>query len=289
VCKKLFWPYVIGPALGLSQDPTKLGKWAIITGATDGIGKAYARALAKKGMKVYLLSRTQEKLDTVADEIRKESLGTEVQTYQVDFGTSSLAIFENMKRVFGDMDVGVLVNNVGMSYPYPDYFINSNLAVNQKVMNTNNLSMVGMSSVVLPGMVRRNRGAIINIASTAGFRPLPMLNIYSSTKAFAQFFSRAVGYETVKSNLIVQTLMPAFVVTNMSGLRRSTFFHRDPNDFVQEALGSLGLASFTTGCFAHELQHAVTSLIPERLMVMFAMRLLTKNREKALKRMAKEN
>lgn len=75
---QIIWPYVIGPRLGLSLDPKSQGKWALITGATDGIGKAYAKALAARGMNVYLFSRTQEKLDAIAKEIGLENKNIEV-------------------------------------------------------------------------------------------------------------------------------------------------------------------------------------------------------------------
>ncbi|KAJ8951942.1 hypothetical protein NQ318_013609 [Aromia moschata] len=93
------------------------GKWAVVTGATDGIGKAYAELLAKKGLKIVLISRTQSKLDDVAKEI-EQKYNVETKTIAANF-TNTTVIYSEIDKQLTGLDIGVLVNNVGMSYPPP--------------------------------------------------------------------------------------------------------------------------------------------------------------------------
>ncbi|KAM9312170.1 17-beta-hydroxysteroid dehydrogenase type 3-like [Gastrophryne carolinensis] len=93
-------------------DLRKYGEWAVITGATDGIGKGYARELARRGFHIVLLSRTLEKLQRVAKEIEQES-GRKVKIIQADF-TGGCEIYPKIEEGLKDLDIGILVNNVGM-------------------------------------------------------------------------------------------------------------------------------------------------------------------------------
>jgi len=91
-----------------------------------------------------------------------------------------------------DLDIGVLVNNVGMSYKHPDFFdvyAQSDKTVND-IINCNITSLTKMTAIILPGMIKKNKGVIINNASGSGRLPTPLLTVYSATKAYVDFFSR---------------------------------------------------------------------------------------------------
>jgi len=167
-----------------------------VTGATDGLGKAYARQLAGRGLDVVLVSRTQEKLDATAEEIRAEHPGRSVRCVRADFADpDTAAVYGHLGRELGGLEVGVLVNNVGLSYPHPEYFLQAAERGDGKddgqgwgprlfddMVRCNITSMVNMCRLVMPGMVERKRGCVINIGSTASRIPCPLLTMYGATK-----------------------------------------------------------------------------------------------------------
>ncbi|XP_072113339.1 very-long-chain 3-oxoacyl-CoA reductase-B-like isoform X3 [Mobula birostris] len=195
-------------------DLTYFGEWAVVTGATNGIGKAYAHELARRGLNIVLISRSLEKLKTTADEIgrkqndfqREQKHGKKTKIIQADF-TAGTDIYGPIQDVLNDMNIGILVNNVGKIYDIhaccfldvPDI----KKAVTD-IIYCNALSVPMMTAVVLPQMVERKKGVIINISSEAGAFPFPMLTMYSATKVFIDFFSRALNVEYKSQGIITQ-------------------------------------------------------------------------------------
>ncbi|XP_072842064.2 very-long-chain 3-oxoacyl-CoA reductase isoform X2 [Pogona vitticeps] len=225
-----------------------LGAWAVITGATDGIGKAYTEELARRGMKIVLISRSQEKLDQVASEIR-EKFKVETKTIAADFEDRE-TIYSNIKAGLEGLEIGILVNNVGVSYSYPEYFLEIP-------------DLDKMTRLVLPGMLERSKGVIVNISSLAGLQPSPFLTLYSATKAFVNFFSHGINMEYKHKGVIVQSILPYFVVTKLSKLRRTSTFRPKPEWFVKYALNTVGLEAQTAGCPTHDFMAWLTKILPQ--------------------------
>lgn len=255
--RKVFpWLYenLLGPKLfGSSIRLKEMGSWAVVTGATDGIGKAYAKALAKKGLNVVLISRTRSKLEEVAKEIEAES---KVQTRIVtaDF-TSGPEIYEGIRAQTADLEVGILVNNVGMSYANPEYYLG--LPDQEKfisnIVTCNIFSVTRMCGLFLPGMVERRKGVVINISSLSAVIPAPLLTVYAASKAFVDKFSDDLATEYAHHGITVQSVLPGPVATNMSKIRRPTWMSCAPKTFVSSALATLGIARHTTGYYPHSL------------------------------------
>lgn len=255
--RKVFpWLYenLLGPKLfGSSIRLKEMGSWAVVTGATDGIGKAYAKALAKKGLNVVLISRTRSKLEEVAKEIEAES---KVQTRIVtaDF-TSGPEIYEGIRAETADLEVGILVNNVGMSYANPEYYLG--LPDQEKfisnIVTCNIFSVTRMCGLFLPAMVERRKGVVINISSLSAVIPAPLLTVYAASKAFVDKFSDDLATEYAHHGITVQSVLPGPVATNMSKIRRPTWMSCAPKTFVSSALATLGIARHTTGYYPHSL------------------------------------
>lgn len=243
--------YFLGPRLGLcGVDVKKLGPWAVVTGASEGIGKGYALELARRGLNVVIMSRSQEKLQKVADEIR-EKYNQEVLIFSVDF-TQGQVVYPRLAEKLKDLEIGVLVNNVGLSHAYAQFLLEASKQRLRDMVELNCQAMVQMTHMLLPAMVARRRGAIINISSTSSLFPLPLLGVYSATKIFVNYFSSALLQEYRSSGVIVQNVMPNFVSTAMTKMRRN-FFVPSPLVYAESAVATLGIQNSTFGCVAHAL------------------------------------
>lgn len=177
--------------LGLGKvNLKKYGSWAVVTGCTDGIGKSYAEALAKRGLNIVLISRTLSKLEVQAKEL-EEKFSIHTKVIAADF-TEQSSIYESIKKELSELPIAVLINNVGMGFKCPDYSeaILADEKFTNDMINCNITSVTKMTGIVLPGMAQRKGGVIVNISSASGRIPTPFLSLYSASKAYMDFFSR---------------------------------------------------------------------------------------------------
>jgi len=272
------------PLLGWRINYKSYGQWAVVTGATDGIGKAYALELAKLGMKVVLISRTQEKLDQIAKEIG-EKHKVETKTIAFDFGAR--AGYEKIENELSSLDIGVLVNNVGMGYEYPEWFNEVAVETFEKMINVNMLSLVKMTHIVLKGMLERKKGVMIHVSSASASLPVPLLTVYSASKAFVDFFARALQWEYRDKGIISQSLTPFFVATKLAGVRPSLFCPM-PDQFVKQALGTVGIMDRSTGYIMHNIQSMLYSCIPTAILEKNTVSMMAGIRKRALKKREKK-
>lgn len=247
----------VGSWLRLNVDLAQYGPWAVVTGATDGIGKAYAKKLAEMGLNIVLISRTPAKLKETKIEIETLQPSIQVKIIAVDF-TEDRSIYQRMAAELADLEIGVLINNVGMCDNFCEPFsdIGSERVIDD-LITCNVVSVPRMIHMLLPAMLARESGVIINIGSIAGAVSTPLGTLYGATKAFVIKFSRDLEYELRGSGVIVQTVVPGFVLTNMvkSNTRlESSFSVPNADDFVAANLRTLGLESYTASFWAHKIQ-----------------------------------
>lgn len=150
--------------------------------------------LAKKGLNIVLISRTKDKLDTVAKDIETK-YNVETKTIAIDF-TKGPEIFNVIQSQIANLNIGILVNNVGMSYIYPEYFhsIQDPDTFLGNVVNCNVVSVTNLCKLILPGMLERKKGIIINISSMSATIPNPMLTVYAASKVRWNVLSSMIDY-----------------------------------------------------------------------------------------------
>ncbi|KAM8834894.1 hydroxysteroid (20-beta) dehydrogenase 2 [Synchiropus picturatus] len=236
-------------------DVRKFGRWAVITGSTSGIGKAYALELAKRGLDIVLVGRSEQKLQQVAKEI-EETHGRKTISIQVDF-TEGKSIYPTIAKGLQGLEVGILVNNVGMTFSEGfDRFLDVP-DLEQRINNitdVNVLSVMQMTRIVLPGMVERESGLIINLSSIAAVKPQPLLATYAASKIFITYFSESLHTEYKSKGITVQNVAPGLVSTNMTNNIPRNFMVKSADAFVREALNTVGYSMSTNGCFIHFIQ-----------------------------------
>ncbi|KJE93855.1 short-chain dehydrogenase/reductase [Capsaspora owczarzaki ATCC 30864] len=260
----------------------RLGEWAVVTGATDGIGEAYAHELARKGLNIVLISRTQAKLDKTAGEIAaKHKVNT--QTIAFDFSQLNASTAGPLRARLANLDVGVLVNNVGVSYDHPAFFTELSEAKLLDLIQLNITSTTLITQMILPGMVERKRGAIVNVSSYSGMRPTPLLTVYSAAKGYVDYFSRALELEYSSKGISIQSVTPLLVVSKLSKVRAALTIPT-PTAFARQAVATIGHDSRTLGYWAHALQSWAISLLPEDMSDKLLMNHHLSIRSRALKR-----
>jgi len=233
----------------------ELGDWALVTGATDGIGKAFVKELASRGINIVLVSRTLAKLQTVAAEIEKK-YKVKTRVIVVDFNDAE-TVFEKISEGTKDLNgsIGLLVNNVGMGYDHPEYYLDIENCgdFSRNIVSCNVSSVLNVTRAILPAMVEQRKGAVINLSSFAALTPCPLLSLYAATKAFVVQFSRDLQIEYQSQGITIQALTPHFVVSNMSKISSPSFFVPSAEAYVKSALGKLGVDTVCTGFWTHEL------------------------------------
>jgi uncharacterized protein len=189
------------------------GKTALITGASSGIGEAFAKILAAKGMNLVLVARSEGKLQQLAAELERQH-GVRVGVIPADLSEVGVAqkIYRSAKEQGWQVDL--LVNNAGFS-TY-GYFETISPEREQAEITVNVASLVDLNHAFIPDMLEKGGGGVINVGSIGGFAPLTRQAVYGATKAFVLSFSQALHEEYRKRGLKVLALCPGAVATNFN-------------------------------------------------------------------------
>ena len=188
------------------------GKTAIITGASKGIGRATATALAKEGVNLGLIARNEDGLKKVTNELKTD--GIEIVTATADVGnrTEVDSAVAGLKEKLGTIDI--LINNAGISKF--GGFLELEPAEWEKIIQVNLLGVYYMTRAVLPTMVEQQSGDIINISSTAGEKGGPITSAYSASKSGLLGLTESLAMEVRKHDIRVTALTPSTVVTDLA-------------------------------------------------------------------------
>lgn len=195
-------------------------KIVMVTGATSGIGEACARKFARGGYNVIITGRRKEKLDTLRREL--ENMGAEVLAMEFDVRerASARKAVDFLKGKWAN--INVLINNAGLALGLDKEYEGS-FEDWDTMIDTNIKGLLNMTRFVVPGMVERNEGHIIDIGSVAGDAAYANGNVYCATKAAVKALSDGLRIDVAESNVRVTNLKPGLVQTNFSNVR----FHGD--------------------------------------------------------------
>ncbi|KAI8089854.1 uncharacterized protein BX664DRAFT_297861 [Halteromyces radiatus] len=217
------------------------GAWAVVTGATDGIGKEFAKQLAKNKFNILLVSRTTSKLETAANEISEE-YDVKTKIFAMDFTKGDDLDFVRLGQIMNGLDVGVLVNNVGTNHDIPTPFADEDDKVINNIIEVNVKGAMKVTKLALPQMRQKRRGLILNLGSFAGLVATPYLSVYSAGKAFLATWSQALGTELKSEGIVVELVNTYFVVSAMSKIRRPTLLIPLAKPYVTSVLSKIGLS-----------------------------------------------
>lgn len=260
------WLYVtfLRPPKDLKKN---YGSWALVTGSTDGIGKAFAFQLARKGLNLILVGRNVDKLNDVSNAVKAKYGQTQIKTVIVDFAGDLDEGIGKIKEAIQELDVGVLVNNVGISYPYARFFHEVDQKLLDDLVKVNVEGTTKVTQAVLNGMLKRRKGAIVNIGSGAAtVIPCdPLYAVYAASKAYIEQFSRSLYVEYKKSGIDVQCQVPLYVATKMSSIKRASFMVPSADGYARAALRSIGYEPLCTPYWPHSLVWAFAKCLPESI------------------------
>lgn len=189
--------------------------WAVITGASSGIGQEFARQLAAQGFSLFLVARRKDRLEALTESLHGAH-GTATETFPADLGRLA-EIMRLGERLRAQENLDILVNNAGFATVGP--FFEADLNCQLSMLTVHNMAPVILARVVLPNMIQRNRGVLIFTASLAATIPAPGSGLYTPTKAFLMGFANVLSLELIHTDVRVQALCPGYTRTE---------FHNDP-------------------------------------------------------------
>jgi uncharacterized protein len=218
----------------------------VITGATQGVGRALAEEFARGGHDLLLVARDKASLETAAEEL-SSTHHVEVKVLAADLGTEEgCAAVEQALQSFG-LYADMLVNNAAMMMA--GFFQDEDPAQLRKLVDLDIRAVVDLTRRLLPGMIARRTGGVLNLASVEGFMPVPYQATYAAAKAFVLSFSRSLAYETMYTGVRVSALAPGTVTTGLhekAGAEYSRYVQLLPA-MTAEQVARIGYRKFMRG------------------------------------------
>ena len=222
------------------------GRNVLITGASAGIGREFARQLAGRAQSLILVARREQRLNELRDGLTQQHPSLRIQVRETDLAdfpqTEELTAWLEREHI----DVDLLINNAGLGDSGP--FATSDPRRNEQMMLVNMVALTSLTRRLLPQMIARRRGGILNVSSSAGFLPIPNFAVYAATKAYVTSFSEALRAELRGTGVSICALCPGPVhtefqkVANRLGGRSDSgpeFVHVSVEQVVHDALAAL--------------------------------------------------
>jgi len=261
------------------MDKQKLqGKWALVTGASSGLGVDFAHDLATRGCNLLLVARRQERLETVAQEIMAD-YGVDAKVIAMDLGTPNAPqrLYDKVTEM--ETAVSVIINNAG--FGAFGKFIDIPWEREETMLNLDIVTLVHLTKLFVKDMVANDFGFVLQVASIGAYQPSPLYASYAASKAFVLSFGEAVNYELRDSNVSVTVLSPGVTKTEFLDVagQETTFYQRmmmmESKDVVHIGINAMlkGKSSVIPG-FGNWLGAWSNRLIPRRAQAAIAYRMM---------------
>jgi len=275
------WRYFIRPG----KDLKVYGKWAIVTGATDGIGKALCQELAKRRINVVLISRTESRLQELSSSLEDKY---QIQTRYIvlDFTEPSEDVCRKVREATSELNLGILVNNVGMSYPHAEFLDLLDEKTIADIAQVNIHGTTQMIRGVLPKFLEKKRGAVLNVGSGAAtvLPSDPLYSVYAASKAYVEQLTRSLAVEYKDKGIDFQLQAPLYVATKMAKIRKSSLTVPSPETYARSALRQIGYETVCTPYWVHAFMWNVIHSLPSAIIDRMRLSMCLSIRKKAYKK-----
>jgi len=257
----------------------RYGDWALVTGASAGLGAEFARAIAAEGLSCVLTARREDRLRELAAELEKShQVGTRVVA--VDLAAPDGA--DRLAEAVSDLPIALLVNNAG--FGSAGRFEKLDLERLRAMVQVNCMAPVVLTRRLLPAMRERGKGAILITGSVAGRQPLPLHGVYAATKAFDQFLGESLWGELRGSGIDVLVLEPGPTATEFFAAAGETRVAGEPpRGVVELALDSLGHQPSVVSGWLNYLRANLARVFPRSLTALVAERVVRENTPAAMR------
>ena len=214
----------------------KYGPWALVTGASDGIGRQLALECAARGLHIVAVARRADKLAELAEEIR-QNFGTQVRSLPADLGTPQG--LQSLQEATSDLDIGLFIASAGFGTSGP--LLSADLAVEQNMLMVNCFALLHSTTIFARRFAQRGRGGIVLMASLVGWQGTPMAAHYAATKAYVQSLAEALRLELAPHNIDVLASAPGPVASGFATRANMRLgLAVTPQVVARQTLGALG-------------------------------------------------
>jgi len=269
--------------------------WAVVTGASDGIGKAFAEVLAHQGFHLIVVSRTESKLQELQKTL-EEKYNIDVKYVAID-ASSVKDCDANIQKITSLAqsltNVSLLINNVGVNTDIPVEFVEMSDEDIEKQLQVNVVFTTKLTKSFIPILMRNNglsgpkRSGILNLGSiSAEFPSAPLMSVYAASKAYLKVWSRSLYVELRSKNVDVLSVSPAYVISAMSGFKKTSFLVRSGKEVAEASLSKLGKMAELTPSWQHQIQRAIITKVPFGIWSSYLAGMMKGIRARALKKKA---
>ncbi|XP_072299690.1 inactive hydroxysteroid dehydrogenase-like protein 1 [Eucyclogobius newberryi] len=248
----------------------RFGDWAVVYDGAAPVALAYAEELARQGVSIIFITVDPDAVRDMTASL-PQVYGVETVVVLADFSLDQSAL-KLVQEVIRGKDIGFLVNCVEEAVTLPQNLIEVNEEALMRAVNKTTVVMTLMTRLVLPGMLQRSRGAVVNISTGACCKPLLGRVVLSASMGYLDHFSQALHLEYSSKGIFIQSLVPFQIASTRGKLKESSFVPK-PQVYAQHAISTLGVSHRTTGYWPHTLQFGLIRCIPDWMWV-FGSRLI---------------